>query len=195
MSSPAPPSVGSCCAEVTRCAWRSRLTCLAWSSRWGLLRSPTGRTRREQITCGHGFLWLASGSDQRVVSSRRACYPGLGGEERDADVAGNGADLLVAHMNEQRLAANVAEYHGIPLAALHVFPARIMPSGWLYSSITKDGRRRPTPCAWLARGNRTLDATDGGRRIAGDPGLRRALLARAGGRMGGTVADGPSSAR
>ncbi len=49
-----------------------------------------------------------------------------------------GADLLVAHMNDQVLAANVAEYHGIPLAALHVFPARIMPSGWLYSSITKE---------------------------------------------------------
>jgi UDP:flavonoid glycosyltransferase YjiC (YdhE family) len=56
-----------------------------------------------------------------------------------------GADLLVAHMNDQMLATNVAEYHGIPLAALHVFPARIMPSGWLYSSITKDAedaRRR-----------------------------------------------------
>lgn len=48
------------------------------------------------------------------------------------------ADLLLAHMNEQALAANVAEYHGIPLAALHVFPARIMPSGELYSSIIKD---------------------------------------------------------
>jgi len=49
-----------------------------------------------------------------------------------------GADLLVAHMNDQALAANVAEYHGIPLAALHVFPARIMPSSELYSGITKD---------------------------------------------------------
>src|SRR5689334_10146516 len=49
-----------------------------------------------------------------------------------------GADLLVAHMNDQALAANVAEHHGIPLAALHVFPARIMPSSALYSGITKD---------------------------------------------------------
>lgn len=49
-----------------------------------------------------------------------------------------GADLLVAHMNDQSLAANVAEYHGIPLAALHVFPARIMPSSGLYAGITKD---------------------------------------------------------
>src|ERR1700757_2888138 len=36
-----------------------------------------------------------------------------------------GADLLLAHMNDQGLAANVAEYHGIPLAALHIFPARV----------------------------------------------------------------------
>ncbi|OBH78638.1 glycosyltransferase [Mycobacterium scrofulaceum] len=49
-----------------------------------------------------------------------------------------GADLIVAHMNDQALAANVAEYHGIPLAALHVFPARIMPSSELYSKITRD---------------------------------------------------------
>lgn len=56
-----------------------------------------------------------------------------------------GADLLVAHMNDQELAANVAEYHGIPLAALHVFPARIMPSSDLYLGITKnagDAQRR-----------------------------------------------------
>ncbi|OBH88670.1 glycosyltransferase [Mycobacterium sp. E2733] len=49
-----------------------------------------------------------------------------------------GADLLLAHMNDQALAANVAEYHGIPLAALHVFPARIMPSSELYTGITRD---------------------------------------------------------
>jgi UDP:flavonoid glycosyltransferase YjiC (YdhE family) len=48
-----------------------------------------------------------------------------------------GADLLLAHMNDQALAANVAEFHDIPLVALHVFPARIMPSGAVYSVITK----------------------------------------------------------
>ena len=56
-----------------------------------------------------------------------------------------GADLLVAHMAEQGLAANVAEYHGIPFAALHVFPARRLPSGWLSSGVTEaaeDAQRR-----------------------------------------------------
>jgi UDP:flavonoid glycosyltransferase YjiC (YdhE family) len=57
----------------------------------------------------------------------------------------NGADLLLAGMNEQGLAANVAEYHGIPLAALHFFPVGILPSGWLSSGVTKeagDAQRR-----------------------------------------------------
>ena len=34
-----------------------------------------------------------------------------------------GADLLLTGKVEQGLAANVAEYYGIPVAALHYFPA------------------------------------------------------------------------
>ena len=49
----------------------------------------------------------------------------------------DGADLLVAGMNEQRLAANVAEHHDISLAALHFFPARVLELGWLQSYVTK----------------------------------------------------------
>jgi vancomycin aglycone glucosyltransferase len=48
-----------------------------------------------------------------------------------------GADLLVAGFNEQPLAANVAEYHGIPLAVLQFFPERVSASGDLSSLITK----------------------------------------------------------
>jgi vancomycin aglycone glucosyltransferase len=47
------------------------------------------------------------------------------------------ADLLVTGMNEQRLAANVAEYHHIPLVALHFFPSRIQPSSELKSMLVK----------------------------------------------------------
>jgi UDP:flavonoid glycosyltransferase YjiC (YdhE family) len=45
--------------------------------------------------------------------------------------------LLLAGMNEQELSAPVAEYRGIPLAALHTFPARIVSAQALYSSMTK----------------------------------------------------------
>jgi len=47
------------------------------------------------------------------------------------------ADLLLAGINEQELAANIADYQGIPLAALHFFPARLLSTGVLYSNMTK----------------------------------------------------------
>ncbi len=48
----------------------------------------------------------------------------------------DGADLLVAGMNEQRLAANVAEFHGTPFAALHFFPARALELGGFQAHVT-----------------------------------------------------------
>ncbi|KLO35335.1 glycosyltransferase [Mycobacterium nebraskense] len=47
-----------------------------------------------------------------------------------------GADLLVAGMNEQRLAANVAEFYGMPFAALHFFPARALELGGSQAYVT-----------------------------------------------------------
>jgi len=70
------------------------------------------------------------------------------------------ADVLVTGMNEQRLAANIAECHQIPLVALHFFPSRIQPSGELKSILVKVSEN-------------PLRRAYGG--LAGDPGLRRAL--------------------
>jgi vancomycin aglycone glucosyltransferase len=53
----------------------------------------------------------------------------------------DGADLLLAGMSEQGLAANVAEYHGIPLAALHFFPVEVLAPGWLHALITTDAEK------------------------------------------------------
>jgi vancomycin aglycone glucosyltransferase len=56
-----------------------------------------------------------------------------------------GADLVLAGFNKQGLAANVAEYYGIPVVALHLFPEQIWSSGWLFSLMTKvaeDAQRR-----------------------------------------------------
>jgi len=55
-----------------------------------------------------------------------------------------GADLLLTGFNEQGVAANVGEYHGIPVAALHFFPTRIWASGALAPEITQqtDGAQR-----------------------------------------------------
>jgi UDP:flavonoid glycosyltransferase YjiC (YdhE family) len=57
----------------------------------------------------------------------------------------SGADLVLAGITEQGLAANVAEYHGIPLAGLHFFPIQVLEHGWLDWQITKraeDAQRR-----------------------------------------------------
>ncbi|HZC91397.1 MAG TPA: nucleotide disphospho-sugar-binding domain-containing protein [Mycobacterium sp.] len=44
----------------------------------------------------------------------------------------NGADVLVAGRAEQQLAANVAEYYGIPDATLHFYPeSHLRQSGWV----------------------------------------------------------------
>jgi len=84
----------------------------------------------------------------------------------------NGADLLLAGTSEQALAANIAEYYDIPLAALHCFPARVLPVGWLDRRITKeaeDAHRRalglpeatgPSTPQMVERGSLEIQAYD-----------------------------------
>ncbi|WP_375487634.1 glycosyltransferase [uncultured Mycobacterium sp.] len=70
----------------------------------------------------------------------------------------DGADLLLAGMSEQGLVANVAEYHDIPLAALHLFPVQFLPLGWLHAQISKEAaeaQRRALGLAVATR--RTLE--------------------------------------
>jgi UDP:flavonoid glycosyltransferase YjiC (YdhE family) len=51
--------------------------------------------------------------------------------EKDTTVKAlaDGADLVLAGMTEQAIAANVADYYRIPLAALHFFPAQVLRGG------------------------------------------------------------------
>jgi vancomycin aglycone glucosyltransferase len=48
-----------------------------------------------------------------------------------------GADLLVSGITEQALGANVAEYYGIPLVALHFFPPQILAARQLQAGAPK----------------------------------------------------------
>jgi UDP:flavonoid glycosyltransferase YjiC (YdhE family) len=59
-----------------------------------------------------------------------------------------GADLLVAGFNEQGVAANIAEYCGIPLAAVHPFPTRI----WSPESMVSVGAKGTDDAQRLALG-------------------------------------------
>ena len=58
-------------------------------------------------------------------------WPGLG---RALTSLADGADLLLTDASEQGLAANVAEYYGIPYAAVHIYP---IPPDKTHSPITK----------------------------------------------------------
>jgi UDP:flavonoid glycosyltransferase YjiC (YdhE family) len=49
----------------------------------------------------------------------------------------DGADLLLTGTFEPWLAANAAEYHNIPLVALHPFPIQVLASSWLDWRITQ----------------------------------------------------------
>jgi len=53
----------------------------------------------------------------------------------------NGADLIVAGITEQAPAANIADYYGIPLAALHFFPPEILELRSPQGKVTKEAER------------------------------------------------------
>jgi vancomycin aglycone glucosyltransferase len=97
------------------------LTAVAYGpdSRWQM--NPATDLVRNLSTTNHNPMgWLAEVIEHvnQVKTEKTATLMSLA----------DGADLLVAGINEQGFAANVAEYYGIPLAALHLFPARIWSS-------------------------------------------------------------------
>jgi vancomycin aglycone glucosyltransferase len=72
----------------------------------------------------------------------------------------HGADMIVAGLTEQGLAANVAEHHGIPLAAVHFYPMPILELGWLDWRITKaaeDAHRRALGLPELTQASTPLE--------------------------------------
>jgi UDP:flavonoid glycosyltransferase YjiC (YdhE family) len=58
----------------------------------------------------------------------------------------NGADILLTAVTQEGLAANVAEYYDIPLAALHYFPRRALANNewldWLMNKEAENAQRR-----------------------------------------------------
>lgn len=111
----------------------------------GLAAVPYGRDSREQMDFAAAFvskiqnpvtMWAEIAQHVNEVKSEKSAV---------LTSLATGADLLVAAFNEQGLAANIAEYHGIPLGALHYFPSRILGSGAFGPQIAKetdDAQRR-----------------------------------------------------
>ena len=84
----------------------------------------------------------------------------------------DGADLLfTSNLAFERLAANVAEHHGIPLATLHWFPTRA--NGQLMPSLPAPVvRTAMTAYEWLSRGGAEKKPDDAQRRALGLPAAR-----------------------
>lgn len=109
---------------------------LAWAESAGLAAVAYGSDSRGQLDMATDFV--------RNVQNPIGALPQLMERvttiwtEKSDTLAALAADaaLLVAGMNEQPLAANVAERCGIPLAALHFFPAETLDLGWLQSQVT-----------------------------------------------------------
>jgi vancomycin aglycone glucosyltransferase len=82
----------------------------------------------------------------------------------------HGADLLLAGINEQAIAANVAECQGIPLAALALLPGATFLVGAAVPEHDEGGRRRAASCAGLAGGSGLRT------RRTGDPGYEESCV-------------------
>jgi UDP:flavonoid glycosyltransferase YjiC (YdhE family) len=115
----------------------------------GLAAVAYGPDSREEMNPATDLMRSLSPSIQNLFSVMPEIIKHVGevkaGKSATLTPLAKGADLILAGFNEQGVAANVAEYHDIPLAALHFFPARIWSSWDLYSAVTKeteDAQRR-----------------------------------------------------
>jgi len=77
------------------------------------------------------------------------------------------ADLILTGMIYQEVAANVAEYHGIPLSSLHYFPVR--PNGHVVPILPSPLIRSAMSAIWWLHWRMTKEAEDTQRRELGLP--------------------------
>lgn len=105
-------------------------------------------------------------------------YVSRGWSDMSETLAGlaEGADLVLTGTIYQGVAANVAEHHGIPLAALHFFPSRanshlvrVMPGPLIRSAVSG---------VWWMYWRMTKDADDAQRRALGLPKATHSLSQR-----------------
>ena len=137
---------------------------------YGLDRQAWLDAHRNFWTCFFGTFWRIQELRRlwrEVWEPRTRC---LGEMNTTLTSLAKGADLLFTGLVYQELAANVAEYHDIPLATLHYFPVR--PNGQLLSVLPAPlGRSAMTVYDWLGwRAEKKFD--DAQRRELGLPKAR-----------------------
>ncbi len=132
---------------------------LSFAESAGLKAVAYGPDTREQIKAAANFL----GRVQNPMSALPEVMEELTRTwaEKSATLTplADGADLLLAGMNEQQIAINVAERQGVPLAALHFFPPQILSPGLLYSSMTQEAANAQRRALGLAETTEPLPAS------------------------------------
>ncbi|WP_181022978.1 glycosyltransferase, partial [Mycobacterium avium] len=102
----------------------------------GLRAVAYGPDSREQINTATDFVHTVQNPISALPQLTERVTAVWAAKSETLAALAAGADLLVAGMNEQRLAANVAQRVGAPLAALHFFPADTLELGWIQSHVT-----------------------------------------------------------
>ena len=95
----------------------------------GLVSVPYGRDWQAQLLGDEDFARMLQNPVSAIPQAVEYVAQVVAEKNTTLVSLTDGADLLVAGMTEQVLAANVAEYRGIPLAALHFFPSQILQPG------------------------------------------------------------------
>ena len=137
--------VGPCAAAGQELLRRGHDVCMAvapdmlsFVESAGLAAVAYGPHTQKQMNAASGFVRLLQNPIRALPDMLQHVTQVWADKSATLTSLAKEADVLLAGINEQALAANVAEHYGIPLAALHFFPARLLPSGWLSSSITKE---------------------------------------------------------
>jgi len=82
-------------------------------------------SRPDALTAATASDWMAVRNPLTAIrKAREAATEGWAEMSRTLTAMAGGADLILAGTAYQEIAANVAEFHGLPLAELHYFPVR-----------------------------------------------------------------------
>ena len=106
---------------------------------YGVAHGPDQDTRNAELIRKYGESPNPLIMAFEVMNDMSLLWPTLAGALTSL---AEGADLLLADLSEQRLAANVAEYYDIPLATLQFYPIGPAATGWDITKDAEDAQRR-----------------------------------------------------
>ena len=105
----------------------------------GVAHGPDQAARNADLMRKYGESPSRISMALEIMNDVSLLWPALGAA---LESLAEGADLLLADLTEQRLAANVAEYYDIPLAALQFYPIGPAGTSWDITKDAEDAQRR-----------------------------------------------------